>query len=232
MMPISIQTYCTPRSPVERFRRTCPRRSDRLPERAMPQSRKTKTTKRPRWRDVKESLDKMDRTGLMALIRELYDVDGLNRRVLHARFAPDRTTIDEYRRLVRSAVFPDPFSQRPIRLRDATATIREYTRATGDVAGTIDLMIVFVEAGTEQAADLGYGDDSYFAALERKVNEILRLIEKLPDTEQRAPTDRLARLGEYQDAIGWGYGDFLSDVAAKVGAREARSGRTRTRPAV
>jgi hypothetical protein len=198
----------------------------------MLRSRKTRTTKSPRWSDVKASLDKMDRVGLMALIRDLYDVDGLNRRVLHARFAANTTTVDQYRRLVRAAVFPDPLSQRPIRLRDATATIREYSRATGDVPGTIDLMLEFVEAGTEQAVDLGYGDDAYFAALERKVDEILRLLEKLPDTEQRATAERLARLGEYQGAIGWGYGDFLADVAAKVRAREARSGRRRTRRSV
>ena len=149
--------------------------------------------------------------------------------VLHARFAPDGTTIDQYRRLVRAAVFPDPLSQRPIRLRDATATIREYTQATGDVAGTIDLLLEFVEAGTEQAADLGYGDDAYFTALERKVKEILRLLDELPNSERRALTERIARLGAYEGAIGWGYGDFLADVAAKLRAREDRSSRPRTR---
>jgi hypothetical protein len=109
---------------------------------------------------------------------------------------------------VRVAVFPDPLSQRPIRLRDATATIREYTKATGDVAGTIDLMLEFVEAGTEQAADLGYGDDAYFTALERKVNEIVRLLDQLPNGERRAPTERLARLGAYQSTIGWAMATF------------------------
>ena len=191
--------------------------------------RSPKTTKRPTWSDVKANLTMMDRVGLIALIRDLYEVDALNRRVLHARFAPDGTTIDQYRRLVRAAVFPDPLSQRPIRLRDATATIREYTQATGDVAGTIDLLLEFVEAGTEQAADLGYGDDAYFTALERKVKEILRLLDELPNSERRALTERIARLGAYEGAIGWGYADFLADVAAKLRAREDRSSRPRTR---
>ena len=34
-------------------------------------------------------------------------------------------------------------------------------RTTGDLAGTVDLMLTFVEAGTEQTADLGYGEDAY-----------------------------------------------------------------------
>jgi hypothetical protein len=195
-------------------------------------TRSPKTTKRPTWSDVKANLTMMDRVGLIALIRDLYEVDALNRRVLHARFAPDGTTIDQYRRLVRAAVFPDPLSQRPIRLRDATETIREYTQATGDVAGTIELLLEFVEAGTEQAADLGYGDDAYFTALERKVKEILRLLDELPNSERRSLTERIVRLGAYEGAIGWGYGDFLADVAAKVRGREDRSSRRRPRRAV
>ena len=199
------------------------------PERAMPRVRKTRVIKRPTWSDVKANLAMMDRIGLMALIRDLYDLDALNRRALHARFAPNSTTVDQYRRLVRAAVFPDPLSQRPIRLRDATTTIRQYARATADVAGTIDLMLEFVEAGTEQAADLGYGDDAYFTALEHKMNEILRLLNEVPNGERRPLTERISRLGAYQVAIGWGYGDFLADVAAKVAAREDRSSRPRPR---
>jgi hypothetical protein len=195
----------------------------------MHRARKTDATKRPTWSDVKANLAMMDRIGLMTLIRDLYDLDALNRRALHARFAPNSATVDQYRRLVREAVFPDPLSQRPVRLRDATATIRQYARATGDVAGTIDLMLEFVEAGTEQAADLGYGDDAYFTALEHKVNEIVRLLNDLPDNERRVLTERISRLGAYEGAIGWGYGDFLADVAAKVAAREDRSSRPRTR---
>ena len=140
--------------------------------------------KSPTWAHLKARIDTIDRVGLIGIIRDLYDAAGINRRFLHARFVPTGSTLDEYRRLVRAAVFPDPFCQRPIRLRDATATISEYKRATGDVGGTIDLMLEFVEAGTEQAADLGYGDEPYFGALERKVTEIVRALDTLSDTDR------------------------------------------------
>jgi Helix-hairpin-helix domain len=42
--------------------------------------------------------------------------------------------------------------------------------------------------------NLGYGDDAYFTALEHKVNEIVRLLNELPDRERRALTERIARL--------------------------------------
>lgn len=121
------------------------------------------------WAQVKASLDGLDRIGLLNVIRNLYDATDTNRRLLHARFVPTASALEEYRRLVRAAVFPNPLSRQPVRLRDATATITEYKRTTGDLAGTVDLLLEFVEAGTEQAADLGFGDDAYFAALERKL---------------------------------------------------------------
>jgi len=184
------------------------------------------------WADIKVSLDRMDRTGLLGVIKDLYEAGDLNRRFLHARFVPAAPMLEEYRRLVRAAVFPDPFSQRPIRLRDGTTTIAEYKRATGDLSGTVDLMLEFVEAGTEQAADLGYGQDAYFAALERKVKEVVRSLDALPEADRLAATARLVKLGEYQGTIGWGYCDFLGDVAAKMQSREGRSDRTRHRHAV
>lgn len=172
------------------------------------------------WANVKASLDSMDRPGLMGVIRDLYEASPLNRRFLQARFVPALPVIEEYRQLVRAAVFPDPFSRRPIRLRDGTAAISEYKRATGDLGGTIDLMLEFVEAGTEQAADLGYGDDAYFAALERKVKEIVRSLDTLSAAARETATARLIKLGEYQDVIGWGYGDFLGAVEAEMQERE------------
>jgi hypothetical protein len=184
------------------------------------------------WGNVKASLDRMDRSGLVGVIHDLYKASNVNRRFLHARFVPAAPALEEYRRLVREAVFPDPLSQRPIRLRDATAAITEYKRATGDLAGTVDLMLEFVEAGTEQAADLGYGEDAYFAALERKVRDVLRSLDALPDTDRRAVIARLIKLGEYQGTIGWGYCDLLGDVAAQVQTRRERSNQTRRRHAV
>jgi len=181
------------------------------------------------WIDVKARLDQMDRPGLIGVVRDLYEASDLNRRFLHVRFAPTTVGLEKYRRLVRDAVFPNPFSQRPIRLREATAIVTEYKRATGDLAGAVDLMLEFVEAGTEQAADLGYGSDSYFAALERKVNDIVRALDSLSEADRRAATDRLAKLGEYQGVIGWGYCDFLADIAVKVQNRNGGSIRKRHR---
>ena len=161
----------------------------------------------------------------MALIRDLYQADASNRRMLHARFTPTRQSINEYRRLVRDLVFPDPFSKDPIRLRDAATIIREYRRATRDLPGTVELILEFVEAGTEQAADLGYGEDAYFGALERQMKDLVRALDQLIDPDRAAVMARIIRFARYEGSIGWGYGDFLAEIAVAVQHRFGRRSR-------
>jgi hypothetical protein len=124
--------------------------------------------------------------------------------------------------LVADAVFPDPFSRRRVSLRDATAAITEYRRSTGDLAGTVDLMLTFIEAGTEQAADLGYGDENYFSALETKVNAVTKSWSALPAEVQASAVARLDGVRRRAKAIGWGYGDYVDDVVARLDSRKAK----------
>jgi hypothetical protein len=124
----------------------------------------------------KGRLDAFDRQGLVRLIGDLYRASSANRRFLDARLMPESAGVESYRRIVAGAIYPDPFSKRPISIRDAAAAITDYKRATGDLAGTVDLMLTFVEAGTEQAADLGYGDDDYFNALASRLNDVAKVI--------------------------------------------------------
>jgi hypothetical protein len=164
----------------------------------------------------------MDRTGLVGVIRDLYDASTANRRFLHARFVPAAAALDQYRELVAKAVFPDPFSRRPVRLRDAAAAITDYKRSTGDSVGVVDLLLTFVEAGTEQAADLGYGDETYFSTLERKLDEAVSLLNALPDEARGNAAARFYQLAKYKDKIGWGYGDYLAETATRVQRRRRK----------
>ena len=191
-----------------------------------------KSKKTATWSNVKASLSSMDHTRLVGVIRDLYEASTANRRFLHARFVPAAAVLDEYRALVARAVFPDPFSQRPISLRDAAAAITDYKRSTGDLAGVVDLLLTFVEAGTEQAADLGYGDEAYFSTLERQLAAAVSMLDALPAEARDKAQARFRRLAEYQDQIGWGYGDYLADTAARVQPRKIKSARAMGRHAV
>lgn len=185
------------------------------------------SSKRKRWTDVKARLETFDRTGLLGLIADLYEASPTNRRFLDSRLFPESGAIEEYRRIVIAAIYPDPFRNRRVSVRHANAAITAYRRATGDMIGTVDLMLTFVEAGTEQAVDLGYGDEAYFNALESKANAVATLFAELPAGAQAAATARLRRIRNRGKDIEWGYGDFLDDVVAEI---ERRAAHTSDRP--
>ena len=188
--------------------------------------------RQPTWADIKKKLEAFDQKGLVGLVHDLYEASTANRRFLQARLLPSQSAVEKYRRLVAEAVFPDPFSRRRVSLRDATAAITEYRRSTGDLVGTVDLMLTFIEAGTEQAADLGYGDENYFSALENKLDAIAKSWRTLPAEARAKAAARLAWVQRRAQQIGWGFGDYVDEVVARLNAAEPRAATRRARHAV
>ena len=177
---------------------------------------------RKKWSDVKTRLEALDRKGLVSLLGDLYDANLANRRFLHARLTPGSRAIEEYRRLVADAIYPDPFSKRRVSVRDASAAIVEYRRSTGDASGTVDLILTFVEAGTEQAADLGYGDEAYFDALQIRLDAVAKEFDTLPAEVQANVRARLGRIQVRAHDVGWGFGDVVDELVHALDARAAQ----------
>ena len=178
--------------------------------------------RQPRWTDVRARFETFDRKSLLGLVHDLYQASTANRRFLEARFLPSPNALAKYQRLVSDAVFPNPLSRRRVALRDATAAIAEYRRSTGDMAGTVDLMLTFIEAGTEQAADLGYGDETYFSALENKLDAVVKSWREISPTTQVAMARRLARVQARAKQIGWGFGDYVDEVVTRLKTADKR----------
>ena len=181
-------------------------------------------TKRKRWSDVKVRLEAFDRKGLVSLLGDLYDASVANRRFLHSRLTRGSGAIDEYRHLVTDAIYPDPFSKRRVSVRDAAAAIVEYRRSTGDASGTVDLMLTFVEAGTEQAADLGYGDDAYFDALQIRLDAVAKEFDTLPAAVRAKVRARLGRIQVRAQNVGCGFSDAVDEMLHALDARAAPVG--------
>lgn len=168
------------------------------------------------WRDLKARLRTYDQEGLIALVRDLYRADAANRRFLQGRLAPSQSVVEEYRRVIADAVYPDPFSHRPARLKAASDAVIHYERSTGDQVGTVDLRLTFIEAGTEQAVDLGYGDDQYFSTLARQARAIATSWSALPVKPQEQMVTRLRAVRDRGKSLGWGYGDCLDEAYRAV----------------
>jgi hypothetical protein len=182
----------------------------------------TEPTRRKKWSEVKARLEALDRKGLVSLLGDLYDANAANRRFLDSRLTPGSRDIEEYRRLVADAIYPDPFSKRLISVRDAAAAIVEYRRSTGDASGAVDLMLTFVEAGTEQAADLGYGDEAYFDALQVRLDAVAKEFDTLPAEMRATVRARLGRVQTRARDVGWGFGDAVDELVLALDVRAAR----------
>jgi hypothetical protein len=173
------------------------------------------------WAAVKARLGALSSSALVGVLGDLYRASPENRRFLHARFLGAETEIERYRKLIADAVYPDPFSRRPVRIGEAQKTIRQYRRATGtDIAGVVDLTLTFIEAGTEQSADLGYGDEQYFGALERALDSIGKVWVHLSQERRQDASVRIQRIAARAASIGWGYGDYVQDFVALVAKRQ------------
>jgi hypothetical protein len=166
------------------------------------------------WQAIRARLSKSDSASLVAIIHDLYDASSDNRLFLHARVLGARGEVDKYRKLVEDAVYPDPFSRKPVKIAEAKRLIQHYRRATADEAGTADLLLTAVAAGTAQAVDLGYGDESYFASLLRMLETAMNTIQQLPPKVQSKFVARVDSIANNAARIGWGYGDAVRDLAA------------------
>jgi hypothetical protein len=168
------------------------------------------------WGKVKAKLRRFNASELLTLIHDLYQASPENRQFLQGRLLPSAADLEKYRRRVEDAIFPDPFSRKRVRLGEAERLIRHYRLSTGDQLGVVDLMLAMVEAGTEQAIDLGYGDDAYFASLERVLRSVVDAVPSLPASARPSIVQRLRELARRAEPIGWGYGDAVHEITVPV----------------
>lgn len=175
------------------------------------------------WSGIKARLKRLSPTDLVNLVRDLYQASPENRRFLRGRLAPTARELERYRDRVIDAMYPDPFSRKPARIGEAERLIRHYRLATRDESGTIDLTVSLVEAGTEQAVDLGLGgDESYFVSLERLLESAVKAIPSLPTSARSSLVQRLRRLAETSESTAFGFGEVVREITAPVTSVRAR----------
>ena len=173
---------------------------------------KRQSNQSTKWGRLKNQLRDASPEALLAVIRDLYQISGENRRFLEARFLSPNGEVEHYRDLVREAINPDPMGRGVTSVSEAKRLIREYEQATHNPAGVADLRLTFVEEGTDQALDYGAGDEKYFASMISMLNLALRSIWDLSEEQRRQYIPRLRELRDRGSRLAWGYGDYLRDA--------------------
>jgi hypothetical protein len=171
---------------------------------------KTTTSKSGVLAEIRPSLLKR-KPQLIDPIGELHGMSKENQRFLQARLGDPVKQLPEDRNLVADCLRPDVFRKNAkVRITEAKRAISQYERAAGEPAGTVDLMLTFVEQGTAFANDVGYGDDGFFSALEGMLTRALALLQQSTQELRHSLERRLIPLADSARGLGWGYGDFVT----------------------
>jgi hypothetical protein len=164
------------------------------------------------WSSIREQLKDWPQSALMALIKDLYDSSPANRDFLHARVQADETrgaALAAYRRRIIEQFFPQRGFGK-LKLAEARKAIRDYRKAAGNAAGTIELLLTFVENGTEFTLDFGDIDGPFYNHLASVLNEMVKLLCQDAELYPRF-RERIVRLETRAGHLGWGYGDELRE---------------------
>jgi len=178
------------------------------------------TTSKPKWSDVKRELQSLDEKAMVDLVRDLFKLSAGNREFLVARLLSVRTDemLETYRKRIVHEFFPPRGFGDP-KLQVARRAVSDYRKATGNMIGTLDLMLTYVETGTRFTNTYGDFWEGFYRSMESMLDAIAKLLDKEPQLYSEVETAmRLQKLKGKVSHIGWGYGDYVTDAIDKIQA--------------
>ena len=178
----------------------------------------TKKTTRaaPSWSDVKSSLADFDRAGLLGLVHDLYAASKDNKTFLHARFGLGDDPLEPYKDVIICWINP-PGLRNPVSVSKAKKAISDYKKAQGQSDGLAELTVFYCEEALDLLAGCGMDEESFYDALVRMFEQALRYALALPKAQQAPFLDRLDRVRQSGEGVGWGVGDDFNQFWSEAG---------------
>jgi hypothetical protein len=109
-----------------------------------------------------------------------------------------------------------------LKLGEARKAIRDFRKATGNLPGTVELLMTYVENGVKFTHEFGDIDERFYNSVESVLEELAVLLRGEAQGMYSQFRHRLVRVVQMTDGIGWGFHDFVGDV---VGQLEEELGR-------
>lgn len=168
------------------------------------------------WSDVRAVLAAQGSAQLLGAVRDLYDLSQENRDFLNARCLASKNRLEPYKNAIDDAIYPNVYQSKPIRVSVAKNAISQYTKATGDQPGTLELMVYFVERGNQFTVDFGDINEGFYSSLESMFGRILEALKRSDAAVVERLLPRLVAVRDTAEGIGWGYHDYLCEALAKA----------------
>jgi hypothetical protein len=168
------------------------------------------------WSAARQHLTTWEKPALLALVKDLYESAAGNRDFIRARCNAEETSgevLEKYRRKVVEPFFPAR-GEPKLKLGEARKAICDYRKATGNIPGTAELLMTYVESGARFTRQYGDIDERFYSSVESALDELAALLRG--DAQEIYPQfrDRLAEVDRMASGIGWGFGDYIGDIVA------------------
>jgi hypothetical protein len=184
----------------------------------MPDETNQPTKKTGGWSAARQHLATWNKSALLALVKDLYEAAAANRDFIHARCQADDSggdALEKYRRKIVEQFFPARGFGK-LKLGEARKAIRDYRKATGNLAGTAELLMTYVENGAQFTREYGDIDERFYSSVESALEELAVLLRGEARELYPQFRDRLAAVEQMTADIGWGFHDFVSDVVGQL----------------
>jgi hypothetical protein len=171
------------------------------------------------WSDIKKKLDAFDRAGLTALVKDLYNYSSDNKSFLSARFADQssgKAILEDYKERITKQFFPKRGLGK-LDLREARRAISEYSKATSDTRGKLDLMFTYISTGVDFIQNYGDGPESLYDSMLSLLEEAVKILQS-PEGENLYPEfeDELNTLVKTSGDTGYGFEDEVKSLISEL----------------
>jgi hypothetical protein len=173
------------------------------------------------WRGIKTQLAGLDVDTLISLIHDLYALNKENKVFLQGRIGGK----DAYASLLESGTkkiiqefFPDRGFGKA-RITPVKKIISGYKKATGDLIGTADLTLLFIEQFVKYCRECGGEAETKLASLSVAMKELLKILETCPAIiDVLMIEERLVQVKVDASFLGYGVGFEISDLIDDIEA--------------
>ncbi len=163
---------------------------------------------------MRKELLTRDPPTVLALVKKLYDSSKENRDFIHANCFEDEAgeaVLASYRRKIVDQFFPAR-GEGKLKLAEARKAIRDYRRATGNIPGIAELMMVYIENGVQFTYEYGDIDERFYNSVESVLTEFAELLRTEAGQLYPKFNSRLDRIEQLTNGIGWGFHDYICEV--------------------
>lgn len=166
---------------------------------------------------LKKELKQWEQKELIQLITELYKLNGEVKDYLSSQLIGEESIqelFEKSKKKIKDEFFPDRGFGK-LRLSEAKAAFSNFKKLSNDHLKTLELMLYYVELGTEFTNSYGDIDNKFYNSMISVFSQIIDACEKDEQLFELF-NDRLYNIVEQSSGIGWGYADALEELYYSV----------------